>query len=348
MQMFVGLFVLILSSFVSGRQDADYFPILKAKCEATCWKNNNKPTGRASWTKPGHCPTLDTIQQTQDEEPEDVFGLACLDACNYDSACQYTDKCCPNSCGVTCQPARDLDRDILLPSRPLNVSIRHPSNSTRKKKASGKGSQTILTWNQDDEDYLSDGSVVYVLEARSHIGFHFSALRLSEWAEWPFTPEVAYDRGFSEPSSQYTLPAGPKPPESPSNVHVEAVKTRGDEAPRWILHWDRPEKSDLPVHRYKVFWSRRISPTAAQGTVFVQHATLPGDVYSYVLKELQPNSQYFMQESGERGEIIIEDINRSVFNQSLIIPNVPSFLCFQERKTEKIHFIVMIKNEQLN
>ncbi|GLH05913.1 SFRICE_034090, partial [Gryllus bimaculatus] len=86
--------------------------------------------------------------------------------------------------------------------------------------------------------------------------------------------------------------------------------------------------SDLPVLRYKVFWSRRlhgegegdaVTPTAAsdaptapadgpgpsttttattaakQTSVLVHHQTVGGDVLQFMLKSLEPNSLYFLQ-----------------------------------------------------
>ncbi|CAG9826938.1 unnamed protein product [Diabrotica balteata] len=64
----------------------------------------------------------------------------------------------------------------------------------------------------------------------------------------------------------------PKPPQAPQNVTVgPLVKTNG--SLNVLLKWT-PPISDLPIERYKVFWSRRLQGAKALDSVLVQQQVL--------------------------------------------------------------------------
>lgn len=65
----------------------------------------------------------------------------------------------------------------------------------------------------------------------------------------------------------------PKPPKAPQNMSV---------IPIWVsntsitvqLSWIPPH-SDLPIHKYKVFWSTRLQGVRALNSVLVNHQVVP-------------------------------------------------------------------------
>jgi hypothetical protein len=61
------------------------------QCVDTCLSSD--------YVKPGRCPNASSLS---------VFDSACIHACNTDTDCAGTDKCCSHSCGVTCQRAQGL------------------------------------------------------------------------------------------------------------------------------------------------------------------------------------------------------------------------------------------------
>jgi hypothetical protein len=66
----------------------------------------------------------------------------------------------------------------------------------------------------------------------------------------------------------------------PQHFHADPIP--GKQGPSWVLKWDKPAHSDLPIQRYKVFWSRRISI----GSLIMHHHTLTS-VSTYGEKELR-------------------------------------------------------------
>lgn len=80
-------------------------------------------------------------------------------------------------------------------------------------------------------------------------------------------------RGWSAPSKQFITSLGPRPPAAPPNVKIGGM-VRANETVKAKLSWDAPA-SDLPVHRYRVFWSRRLHGASPLDSVLVQQRTLP-------------------------------------------------------------------------
>ncbi|GBP53502.1 Anosmin-1 [Eumeta japonica] len=61
------------------------------------------------------------------------------------------------------------------------------------------------------------------------------------------------------------------------------------------VEWREP-RTDLPIMRYKVFWSRRVRGIAGElDSVLVNHQIVPKEQTSYEITNLQPNSTYFIQ-----------------------------------------------------
>lgn len=69
--------------------------------------------------KLGNCP-----RRSRDNETINMLESNCIDACqNWDYNCPMAERCCPNSCGSSCQRPTDLDRIKALPPIPSILSV---------------------------------------------------------------------------------------------------------------------------------------------------------------------------------------------------------------------------------
>nr|XP_023019055.1 anosmin-1-like [Leptinotarsa decemlineata] len=103
-------------------------------------------------------------------------------------------------------------------------------------------------------------------------------------------------RGFSNSSSPFTVTTSPKPPKSPENVTIGQL-TREDRSLNAEMRWS-PSVSDIPIQKYIVFWSRRLFGSKALDSVLVHQQVIPGNQTHFKLRNLEPNSQYFLQIQG--------------------------------------------------
>lgn len=296
--------LVIVETRSGGRyhQLEQYDSLRIARCTASCW--SNPPTHKegcvdtclsADFNKPGQCPNISTLS---------VFDAACINACHNDPECSGTDKCCTHSCGITCQHAQGLDIFPGLPPIPSNVTI------TERR----RGRTVLVEWVGAP---IQEEPVLYILEERHHVGLHFTPARLSNWVprhrsvrtnvtlknslhpgHWYQFRVAAVNangtRGFSKQSEPFTLSIVPKAPGPPLKLAVGSLmRVNGT---LWgVLRWE-PPVSDLPIQRYKVFWSRRLQGAASSLiSVLVNHQTVPRDVLKFSLKHLEPESLYFLQ-----------------------------------------------------
>ncbi|XP_022196972.2 anosmin-1 [Nilaparvata lugens] len=275
------------------RRLADGDALLLARCDAACkglGRQCVEKCQKVTKDKPGYC--TDDIT---------VLEGACIVECDQDTQCQGTKKCCQHSCGYTCQNATGLDAIPELPPIPYQPFV----TELRKKLA-----QLRWRWKGDDTSMPT----VHVVEERSHAGKQFSPSELGEWTVRGRTARVGVrmrhllpgnwyvfrvaavsangSRGYSASSQPFTLSVPPEPPRAPSNVRVDQlVLVNGT---LWgQLRWDQPQ-SDLPIQRYKVYWSTAMT-SGPTPTLMVRHRTVPKDKTEFILKKLQPDSQYFLQ-----------------------------------------------------
>lgn len=66
---------------------------------------------------------------------------------------------------------------------------------------------------------------------------------------------------------------GPRPPTEPQNMTVGPLHAAPDGTLWGELRWTHPP-SDLPIQRYKIFWSRRLHGAIALNSVLMQHQTV--------------------------------------------------------------------------
>ncbi|KAJ8724321.1 hypothetical protein PYW08_015795 [Mythimna loreyi] len=260
----------------------------KPMCKSQCRSNEKKP---------GTCPISDTPK----------WEAACVEACNSDSQCDGTQRCCRHACGSTCSEPLDL---LTVPGLPALPKIEEPKERKRS---------VVIRWTDGvgDSARAVPGPVFYVLEEQHHLGPKFEEMRLGDWnllvrtnktkvslrnalkpGRWYRFRVAAVSssgtRGFSAPSAAFTPRRGPRPPPSPKKLKVRPIKeSNGTVTVK--LEWKEP-RSDLPVMRYKVFWSRRVKGLGGElDSVLVNHQTVPKDQNFIEIKDLQPNSMYFLQ-----------------------------------------------------
>jgi hypothetical protein len=163
----------------------------------------------------------------------------------------------------------------------------------------------LIQWSSDEEP--PSGSVIYVIEERHHAGRNFIEEHLSEWTPCARTNASGYTlknlvkpgrwyqfrvaavnengtKGFSKTSPTFGASsskcdasrgvvirprlAGPKPPKAPQNVTVSALWSDANGTLFGEIRW-LPPHSDLPIQRYKIFWSRRLHGAKALDSVLV-------------------------------------------------------------------------------
>ncbi|XP_049946423.1 anosmin-1 [Schistocerca serialis cubense] len=288
--------------------------VREAQCALLCTHHGNRSAcaeqcvRERAVSKAGSCPG--------DLSALSAFEAACITACAHDGDCPATDKCCPNACGATCQRAQQLDVAPGLSAVPVNVS------------ASERGHGRVhVQWRLpgDDGHAYGDGGggggdaeaqLVFVVQERHHVGQRLARDRLGAWGplhrgvrphcllprglirpgRWYQFRVAAVNRngtrGFSQPSPPFRLSAAPRPPGMPEQLSVGRLSAGENGTLRGELTWRPPAESDLPVARYRVYWSRELEP--ARSLLVKQH-TVPRDVTRFCLRDLLPGSLYFVQ-----------------------------------------------------
>ncbi|KAJ0177911.1 hypothetical protein K1T71_006784 [Dendrolimus kikuchii] len=275
----------------------------KTRCDLMCYdrEKSSKPACksqcRSQELKPGTCPSSDTPQ----------WAAACVVTCNSDSQCDGTQRCCHHGCGSSCNEPIDLLNLPGLPAMPVMEEVKE------KKRA------VVIRWSDGVGDLARavPGRILYLLEEQHHLGPKYEETRLGEWnlllrtnktkvslrnllkpGRWYRFRVAAVSasgtRGFSVAGPPFTPRRGPRPPPMPKKLRVKPLRT--DNGTVTIkLEWREPN-SDLPVLRYKVFWSRRVRGLNGElDSVLVNHQVVPKEQNHIEIKDLQPNSMYFLQ-----------------------------------------------------
>ncbi|XP_018320031.1 anosmin-1 isoform X2 [Agrilus planipennis] len=256
-------------------------PLVTVICEARCWNTTNKNRCVKACLmkgvdKPGSCPGLDSTGGSR-------FAFACLEACNKDIHCPGLTKCCNHRCGITCQIPKNLNNVKDVPELPTNLIVREQ----RRKRS------LMLKWEPGGSP---PGIVLYLVEERHHIGKYLVENRMSHWTPCIRTPKPKIvlkkilkpgrwyqfrvtavnkngTKGYSEPSRFVTSSVpGPRPPKPPENITVELLSINNSSM-NFLVKWT-PPYSDLPIQKYKVFWSRRLKGIINLDSVLVHHKTV--------------------------------------------------------------------------
>ncbi|KAJ8961693.1 hypothetical protein NQ318_021292 [Aromia moschata] len=163
----------------------------------------------------------------------------------------------------------------------------------------GRRKRTVyIEWTPGEASYPDEGggTMLAVVEERHHAGHHFTENKLSEWAvcartakrghllknfvkpgRWYLFRVAAVNengtKGFSEQSLPFSVSVSPKPPKAPQNVTVGPLFIKNGSISA-ELRWS-PPRSDLPLLKYKVFWSKRLHGAKALDSVLVYHDVVP-------------------------------------------------------------------------
>ncbi|XP_045449270.1 anosmin-1 [Melitaea cinxia] len=278
-------------------------PLSKTRCDLICidaskeTKSQCRSTCRSEERKPGTCPAGD--------DPR--WMASCVEACNQDSQCDGTQRCCKHGCSSMCSEPVDLMTVPGLPALPTMDEIKERRRAVQIKWSDGVG----------DSARAVPGRVLYILEEQHHLGPKYEEERLGDWnlilrtnktkvslrnllksGRWYRFRVAAVSssgtRGYSAPSSPFTPRKGPRPPPPPKKLKVSPVRSENGTV-TIRLEWKEP-RSDLPVMRYKVFWSRRVRGLGGElDSVLVNHQTVPKEQTYVEISDLQPNSMYFLQ-----------------------------------------------------
>ncbi|CAG9122693.1 unnamed protein product [Plutella xylostella] len=288
-----------------GRMNRQKDPLTKARCDLICVQVVPEDRSRCrsdcyiGVQKPGTCPAADSAG----------WAAACVAACDKDSQCDGTKRCCRHECGASCQEPSDLTTVPGLPGLPIMGEIQEKRRSA------------VLTWSDGVGDLARavPGKVLYIVEEQHHLGPKYEEERLENWnfvlrsnktrvsirdllkpGRWYRFRVAAVSaegtRGYSAPSAPFTPRRPPRPPLQPRKLRVVPVDGESQNGTMTIrLMWEEP-RSDLPVLRYKVFWSRRLRGVQSQlDSVVVNHQTVAKTQTYYDIKDLEPNSMYFLQ-----------------------------------------------------
>lgn len=278
-------------------------PLSKTRCDLICvdaakeTRSQCRSTCRSEERKPGTCP--------EGEFPR--WMAACVEACNQDSQCTGTQRCCKLGCSSMCTEPIDLLTVPGLPALPVVEEAKERRRAVQIKWSDGVG----------DAARAVPGRVLYILEEQHHVGPKYEEARLGDFnlilrtnktkvslkdllkpGRWYRFRVAAISasgtRGYSAPSSPFTPRKGPRPPPPPKKLKVLPMGSNNDTV-TVRLEWKEP-KSDLPVMRYKVFWSRRVRGLGGElDSVLVNHQTVPKEQTFVEITDLQPNSMYFLQ-----------------------------------------------------
>ncbi|XP_028835883.1 anosmin-1a isoform X2 [Denticeps clupeoides] len=245
-------------------------------------------------TKQGDCPS---------PEKASGFAAACVESCEEDGDCSGQKKCCPNGCGHTCQPPKNLYRGA--PLKP------------RKEVIFEEFLAGVLEVRWSSRFNVSAEPVVYLLQRRWNYGIHPNEDDATEWEVVAQTTEeharltdirsgrwyqfrmaavnVHGTRGYSTPTKHYRTTKDPSPPPRPTNLRVTNLTFGADSAVTAQLNWTLPADPDLLVHHYKVSWSWSVTSGSVVRPKVKRRKNANGDSSSVDLDGLRANRSYTVE-----------------------------------------------------
>uniref|UniRef100_A0AAR2LAJ6 Anosmin 1a n=1 Tax=Pygocentrus nattereri TaxID=42514 RepID=A0AAR2LAJ6_PYGNA len=246
------------------------------------------------------------VKQGECPAPERAtgFAAACVEGCEEDGECSAHKKCCPNGCGHTCQPPRNLYRGAPLKPRKELVFEELPSG--------------VLEVRWSSKFNVSAEPVLNVLQRRWNYGIHPSEDGATEWQVVAQTSEervwlsdirpgrwyqfrvaavnVHGTRGYTTPSRHFRSSKDPSPPPAPSDMRVSHMSFGPDRSVSVHVNWEAPGDLDIPVHHYKLSWSWTVSGgDLAMPPKLKKRKTINGDSNSAELDGLRENKSYTLE-----------------------------------------------------
>lgn len=300
-------------------------------CQRVCESDTEECTRSCRFLKqittirPGTCPP--------DDDSVEGFEPAgpCIAACTDDKDCPNENKCCANGCGKTCQQPYNVHSG--MPTLPTAPEIRERP----------KGGSLKLKWTSVSSN--TSGPILYIVDAKYNVGKYHSESLMTPWQQISqttmdtavirdITPGHWYQfrvasvniygsKGASLPTEPFKLTREPRPPNPPSNLTEGDTLILGGKV-AVSIHWLPPIKSDLPVTRYKVFWSKRLKRvTPDMGMTLKEHRqVLPGGQLEFQLPELEPDTTYFVQVQAisRYGDVKLKSEKSSVYITTYPLP----------------------------
>lgn len=121
------------------------------------------------------------------------------------------------------------------------------------------------------------------------VGFY---LRPGRWYQVRVAAINAYGfRGYSEPSQAFTLPNPPKPPKAPADLKIVSSRFDGKHVNIKIV-WCA-SKSNLPIEKYKIIWSRYVNNLKDDS--YESNDACVKDRHQFEIHNLLPDSSYYIQ-----------------------------------------------------
>ncbi|XP_013380671.1 anosmin-1 [Lingula anatina] len=276
--------------------------------------------------RPGLCPPA---------EEAVGFAAVCVEACTTDASCPARDdKCCDNGCGHTCQKAKGEENR--LPARPYIKRIQELTVNNR----------VVVTWKPSAPQRHSV-PLVHVLQSRQNPGEKGKEALWTEWETVKQTTQYSANIddailgywyefrvatvstngsvGFSSGSKALRLSRVPQPPSQPVNL-TEGSTTVHDGKIDVEIKWLPPLTSDLPIIRYRVFWSERLSSISPVFVSLKEHRqSVSGNQNSYTIKNLKPDTTYFVEVQAicRYGRKKLRSRRRSFYITTYAIPTAP-------------------------
>jgi len=281
----------------------DLKPSNYAACPAYCQDEDSDCHGTCAFLRemeekgvtPSICP--------QPDHPPPYATSFCVSSCDIDSDCDTGFKCCSVGCEKSCRRSVPATGQPPLPQN-LNAIERKNARSV------------TLHWTIEGNPR---GPLIFIVQSKSHVGKDYNRLLMPQ--EWRHVALVV-DRhevtikemelghwyvfrvsavnangsaGFSVSDGPFKLKTEPRAPSLPTNM-TEVDKKVVDGKYAVSVDWEPPLQADLPINKYKIFWSRRMQGDTTIFNNLKEHKkTVQGKITKYTFEGLEPDCVYLIQ-----------------------------------------------------
>ncbi|KAL3848017.1 hypothetical protein ACJMK2_018902 [Sinanodonta woodiana] len=196
-----------------------------------------------------------------------------------------------------------------MPPKPYNISLEERQ----------EGRALMVTWSSDYKGQEAGlwGQFVYLLEQRNtttlkpnwdestpwqfvtqtqQTGVLLRRIHAGHWYQFRVIAVNSNgSQGFSPLSSPFKSSREVRPPQAPRNF-TEGVTTLKNGKVDVTVHWEPPKFSDLPIWKYMILWSERLSSASPiLIKLDVLQRALPGNQHEFKLRSLKPGTTYFVE-----------------------------------------------------
>ncbi|XP_063967031.1 anosmin-1-like [Lytechinus pictus] len=228
------------------------------------------------------------------------FAEACVNECDDDQGCKGEKKCCNNGCGRTCQVPNIRRKDY-----PARVERRWATITENE-----EGDSATVRW-RPVPNLTDSGILLYAIQAknlsqtRSQVSWYDVGVTeetdirvpLQVGREYQFRIASVNENGtlgYFRPTVEFSLSKEPERPSPPFSIVTGPVQIINEKI-HMTLYWSPPRYSDLPISRYRVFYSERRAVTPSIIAVKEHRLDVPGSETTCILPDLLPGMKYFVQ-----------------------------------------------------